>query len=289
MMRAVRFASTLEFSIEEETSAAIKEHAASLSRISAERIQQELNHILLDSPRPGAGLRLLLDTGLLEHFLPEVAALAGQEQPPQFHPEGDVFTHTCMMLDAMKHPTLTLAYAVLLHDVGKPPTAATTQEPDGSTRIRFNAHARVGAEMTHSILDRLRMPRQHVEAVAHCVANHMKFMDVPRMRTATLRRLTGALTFPVELELHRLDCLCSHGDTESYDFLLEFLASMKDQPVLPERWITGEDVMALGVREGPRVGHWLKETYDAQLEGTFPDRDQLLAWLKEELARERPD
>ena len=279
MLRAVRFAATLEFSIHPETLAAIKAHAASIRRISAERIQQELNRLLTESPRPGNGLHLLHEAGLLAHILPEVAAMVGQDQPPEFHPEGDVFTHTCMMLDAMQHPTLTLAYALLLHDVGKPPTAATTLEPDGSRRIRFNGHARVGAAMAREILARLRMPRRHTDAIVHCVENHMRFMDVQKMRKATLRRLTGSLTFPVELELHRLDCLCSHGDLSNHKFLVEALAHRGEPPTLPARWVNGADIMALGLTEGPDVGKWLAKAYDAQLDGLFADREALLAWL----------
>lgn len=285
MLRAIRFAATLEFSIDPDTFRAITLHAERIRRISAERVQQELNRLLLESPRPGTAVRKLLESGLLAHVLPEVSALDGQAQPPEFHPEGDVFTHTCMMLDAMQHPTLTLAYAVLLHDIGKPPTATVTREANGSTRLRFHGHARAGATMARALLTRLRMPRRHMEAIAHCVENHMRFMEVPRMRTATLRRLTTSLTFPVELELHRLDCLCSHGDLSNYTFLVDFIDRQKHEPALPPRWIRGEDVMALGVPQGPEVRRWLTIAYDAQLEGTAPDREALLAWLRKELAR----
>ncbi len=289
MLRAVRFAAALDFSVHPDTADAIQAHASSIRRISAERIQQELTRLLTESSRPGSGLRLLHETGLLVHLLPEVAAMVGQAQPAEFHPEGDVFTHTCMMLDAMQHPTPTLAYAVLLHDVGKPPTAAATREPDGSTRIRFNGHARVGADMAREILQRLRMPKRHIEAISHCVENHMRFMEVQKMRPATLRRLTGNLTFPVELELHRLDCLCSHGDISNHEFLVDYLAHREDEPRLPPNWVTGHDIMALGVPEGPEVGEWMARAYEAQLDGHHADRAALLAWLRGEVAGRRSE
>ncbi len=289
MLRAIRFAATLDFDLEVETEEAIRNHAPRIVEISSERIAQELTRILTEPAQPGEALLLLHRTGLLSHFLPEVAALANQEQPPNYHPEGDVLTHTTMMLDRMKHPTMTLAYSILFHDVGKPATAELTREPDGTDRLRFNRHAQVGAEMTEGILQRLRLPNQHIQAITHCVRNHMRFMEVPHMRDATLRRLIGALTFPVELELHRLDCLCSNGDLTSFEFLRDYLDRMQHQPVLPDRWINGIDVMELGVVKGPEVGHWITQAYDEQLEGNFESRESLLAWLREEIARERPN
>lgn len=282
MMRAVRFASVLGFRLDPDTERAIRAHASRIIRISPERVGQEFTRILVESPRAGEAVRLLDRCGLLAPILPEVAALHGVAQPPEFHPEGDVWTHTMMMLDRMPHPTPTLAYAVLLHDVGKPPTATRQREPDGSERIRFNRHASVGAEMADSILRRLRLPQRQIQAVAHCVRNHMRFMDIPRMREATRRRLVAALTFPVELELHRLDCLCSHGDLRTYDELRAYTEFLRDAPQLPPRWITGHDLLAMGIPAGPEMGHWLRIAYDAQLEGRAASRDGLLAWLKEQ-------
>jgi poly(A) polymerase len=183
----------------------------------------------------------------------------------------------------MTHATPTLAYSVLLHDVGKPVTAEVTAEPDGSRRIRFNHHANVGAEMARDILTRLRMPRRRVDAVAQCVANHMRFMDVQKMRPATLRKLVAAKTFPVELELHRLDCLCSHGDLSNCVFLKEYVSSLRQAPDLPPRWVTGRDVMDLGIPEGPEIGRWLQAAYDAQLEGKAASREELLDWLRRKM------
>ncbi|MFH0952724.1 MAG: CCA tRNA nucleotidyltransferase [Verrucomicrobiota bacterium] len=285
MLRAVRLASVLEFALDPAAAAAIRGLAARIAGVSAERIQQELTRLLVEAPRPGQGLVLLRDVGLLAVLLPEADRMAGQEQPPAFHPEGDVFTHTVRMLDTMKNPTVTLAYAVLLHDVGKPATASTTREPDGTDRIRFNEHAKVGAVIAEEILRRLRLPQREIEAVTYCIRNHMRFLDVQRMRRSTLRQLVGAPTFPVELELHRLDCIASHGDLGNYEFLLRFVAELKSEPALPAPWVTGHDLMALGLPEGRQIGLWHKKAYEAQIEGRFPNREELLQWLRQELAR----
>lgn len=282
LLRAIRFASVLDFDVDPATMAAIREHAPLLARIAPERIQQELTRLLTESPRPGRGLRLLDESGLLSVVLPEVAAMKGVEQPPEFHPEGDVFTHTALMLDLLDRPTPELAYAVLFHDVGKPPTFRRTTRPDGSERIRFDGHDRVGADMTVRIMQRLRFPNALTEAVAHCVRNHMRFIAVPEMRDATLRKLVGAPTFPIELELHRVDCLGSHRDLRNYEALTAFQARIRDEPVLPDPIINGHDIMALGVPEGPAVGRWHKRAYEAQLEGRFSSREEGLAWIRRE-------
>ena len=281
LLRAVRFASVLEFSIDPATADAISTMAHRLSTVSAERIQGELTRILLESPSAGQGIRLLHETGLLEVILPEISAMAGVEQPPQFHPEGDVLTHTLMMLDAMENPDVVLAYSVLLHDVGKTATFERATEPDGTERIRFRKHAEVGTDIAARILDRLRLPSHESEQILHCVRNHMRFIDVHRMRRSTLRRMVGSPTFPAELELHRLDCSCSHGDLSNYEFLLKFREQLADEHPLPDPWITGHDLMAMGIPEGPAVGVWHKRAYDAQLEGRFAGREELLAWIRQ--------
>ena len=285
MLRAIRFASTLEFTVDPETMAAIRDMSPRITKISAERVQHELTLLLTESPRAGDGLKMLRKAGLLKHIIPEVEQLIGQEQPPAYHPEGDVFIHTVLMLNAMKNPSAQLAYSVLLHDVGKPATAEKTVEPDGSGRWRFHGHAKTGAEIAEQILKRLKLPSRDIEVVVQCIRNHMSFMDVQKMRKSTLRQFVGAPTFPVELELHRLDCLCSHGDLANHEFLERFLSDLKNEPVLPDPWIKGRDILSLGVPEGPDVGTWHKKSYEAQLEGRFNDRDDLLAWLKSELAK----
>ncbi len=283
MLRAVRFASVLNFSIEEQSAEAIKSLAGKITLVSIERIQQELTRILTESSKPGRGIRMLFDLGLLQILLPEVARMAGQAQPVEYHPEGDVFEHTMLMLDAMSPPSLVLAYSALLHDVGKPLTARKTIREDGTERIRFDKHAETGAEAAEAILKRLRLPNRDIEDIVHCIRNHMKFMDVQNMRRATLRRLVGAPTFPVELELHRIDCASSHGDLDNYEFLKRFVEELKNEPVLPPPWINGRDIMALGIPEGPEIGQWHKKAYEAQLEGQFAGRDELLKWLQAQL------
>lgn len=281
MLRAIRFAATLDFTVDPATFEAIRQHAPAIGKISGERIQQELTRTLLESARPGDAVGMMLSAGLLAVILPEVAALRGQAQPPQFHPEGDVFTHTLLMLNAMlagpagSQPSLRLAYAVLFHDIGKPPTAQLT---DG--RIRFNQHAQHGAAMAEAILKRLRLPSDDIKAIVFSIANHMRFMDVRKMRRATLHRLVGAATFPLELELHRLDCAASHGDMQNFDFLREFEREYRARPVLPKPWVTGDDLLALGVPNGREVGRWKKLAYDAQLENAVASREAALAWVK---------
>lgn len=282
MLRAVRFAGTLDFEIESHTMESIRRLAFRVADISVERIQYELTRLLTESPHAGRALQLLFDAGLLNVILPEVAAMAGQAQSPDFHPEGDVFTHTIMMLDSMEPDrSATLAYAVLFHDIGKPPTAETIQEETGGERIRFHGHAAKGGELTEAIMKRLHMPSQLITDVVHCVCNHMRFMDVQRMRTAKLRRIIAAPTFEIELELHRLDCLNSHGDLGNYHFLRDFMQQIGNEPALPPPWITGNDILALGIPEGPQVGLWHRRAYEAQLENRFSSREELLTWIRE--------
>ena len=283
MLRAIRFASILEFDIEPETLSAIRALSPRITKVSAERIQHELTRLLTESPRAGKGLKKLREAGLLKFILPEVEQLSGQEQPPVYHPEGDVFTHTVLMLDAMRNPSVQLAYSVLLHDVGKPATAEKTVEPNGSGRWRFHGHAKIGSEIAEQILKRLKLPSLDIEVVTHCIRNHMHFMDTQKMRKSTLRQFVGAPTFPIELELHRLDCVSSHGDLANYRFLEKFLSDLRNEPVLPAPWITGHDILSLGIPKGPQVGSWHKKAYEAQLECHFENRDELLAWLKSEL------
>ena len=282
LLRAVRFATTLDFTLDAATAAAVRGAAALVASVSAERVRDELTRTWLEARRAGAALRMLLELNLLKGVLPEVVEMVGQEQPAEFHPEGDVFEHTVVMLNALRTADPRLAWAVLLHDVGKPPTARWVEG-----RFRFENHAPVGAMATRRILERLRFPAADTADIAFMVGNHMRFMKVEEMRRATLRRLVGAPTFPLELELHRLDCAASHGKLDNYDFLDAFQKQMAAEPVLPEPWITGYDLMGLGIPQGPEVGVWRKKAYDAQLEGMFPDRAALLAWLEREIKEVR--
>jgi poly(A) polymerase len=275
MLRAVRFAHTLGFSIDPATYAAIKAHAPDLAKISMERIANEFSRTLTESIRPGDALTELVELGLMEHIIPEILPMIGQEQPPQFHPEGDVFEHTVLMLNLMKNPDRPLAYTVLLHDVGKPDTAFM-----GEDRIRFHGHETLSAKMAEEILRRLRLPVKEIRQIVTAIAGHMRFKDVQKMNRSTLRKLMGAETFELEMELHRVDCAGSHGLLDNYEFLLKKAEEMKNEPVLPERWVTGKDLRELGMEPGPRLGEILQQAYDAQLEGRFNNRDGLLDWLK---------
>ena len=278
MLRAVRFSHTLGFTLDPATRAAIKNHAADLSKISIERIENEFSRILTESLRPGDALRELVDLNLIEHILPEILPMIGQEQPPQYHPEGDVFEHTVLMLNLMKNPDRLMVYTVLLHDVGKPDTAFM-----GEDRLRFHGHETLSAKMANTILHRLRLPTQEIKQIVIAVAGHMRFKDVQKMNKSTLRKLMGSETFDLELELHRVDCSGSHGLLDNYDFLLEKAEEMANEPILPEHWVTGRDLIELGITPGPRIGHLLKQAYDAQLDGLFKTREKLLDWIQTQL------
>ena len=278
LLRAVRFAATLGFTLDPDTAVAIRGTAGQIATISAERIREELSRLWVEAKQAGQALILLRDLGLLAVVLPEIAVMQGVEQPPEYHPEGDVFEHTVVMLDQMRTDDYRLAWAVLLHDVGKPPTA---QFKDG--RWRFECHANVGAGAASAILERLKFSSDDRAAITFMVGNHMRFVDVKSMRRSTLRRLVGAPTFPLELELHRLDCVACHGDLENYHYLVEFRRQMESEPVLPPPWVNGREIIALGIQEGPQVGVWRKKAYDVQLEGVVADRESLLDWLRKEI------
>lgn len=281
MLRAIRFASTLDFELDPDTEAAIREQAAAIGAVSAERVYAELTLWLTGSPRAGGGLERLRRTGLLAELLPEVAALSGVEQPPEFHPEGDVFTHTALMLDALPpSPDPVLAWAALLHDVGKPVTARWEAAPArGAPRWRFDEHDRVGAGIAEEALRRLRAPSRVLEGVGHCIRNHMRFADARRMRPATLRRLVGNPLFDIELELHRIDCACSHGKLDLVEFLRETRRGYGAESALPAPRVRGADLLAAGLPEGPEIGRLLRKAYDRQLERPGESREALLGWL----------
>ncbi len=275
LLRCVRFASSLGYDIEPATFAAVRELAGQINAVSAERIRDELMKILT-RPNAGRGLEMLDATELLPEMLPEIAAMKGVEQPAEFHPEGDVFTHTRLMLDALPvNPSHVLVLAVLLHDVGKPPTFA--RAPD---RIRFNEHDRIGAEMTAQILQRLRFPNDTIAKVVLCVAEHMRFQFVKEMRPAKLKRILARETFPDELELHRIDCASSHRNQENYEFLKTKVAELPREVLKPAPLLTGHDLLALGLTPGPLVGQILREAEEAQLEERLRSREEALAFAR---------
>jgi poly(A) polymerase len=274
MLRAVRFAARLGFSIEPATMTAIQRLRGLIHTVSAERIRDEIARILTEG---GArrGFELLDESGLLAEILPEVAAMKGVEQPPEFHPEGDVWIHTLIMLERLESPNLPLALGVLLHDVGKPPTFRIAD------RIRFDEHEQVGARMTSEILGRLRFSNETIERVSALVANHMKFKDVQKMRDSTLKRFLRQDHFNEHLDLHRIDCLSSHGFLDSYEFVKKRLAETPEQELRPSRLITGDDLIAEGYRPGPRFTQMLSTVEDAQLEGRIHSREEALALIRD--------
>lgn len=277
LLRATRFAADLGFVLDPATAGAVPPLAATLTRVSAERIYVELTR-MLTGRNPRRAFELLFELGLLHVCLPELAAMAGVRQPPQFHPEGDVWVHTLLMLAAMRRPSEALAWAVLLHDVGKPPTYELR---DG--RERFPGHADAGAELSRTILLRLRASARQNDAVAAMVAYHMTFSEVSRMRPATLRRLLGRPTFPDDLELHRIDCMSSHGHTDNYVLLLDQLHTYSQAPVLPPPLLSGRDLLALGMHPGPAVGALLLTAREMQLNGELNSPDEARAWAQSQI------
>ncbi len=270
MLRAIRFATVLEFEIESATWSALVANAAAINEISAERIREELVRIFL-SPHRSRGWDLLDASGLMKVILPELERMKGCEQPPQFHPEGDVFKHTRIMLELLPpEASLPLVFAVLFHDIGKPPTASV----DETGRIRFNAHDRIGAEMTEAVMTRLRFSRAEIDATVEAVRQHMVFKDVPKMRVAKLKRFMARPTFPDELELHRVDCASSHGMMDNYEFLLQKREEFSREPIIPPPLVRGDDLLALGLKPGPRIGEILEAIETRQLEGELRSRDE---------------
>lgn len=277
LLRAVRFSTRLGFLIDPATHSAIVACADLLARISPERIRDEFSKILTN-PRRAGGLELLVETGLIRHIVPEVLAMIGCEQPPQFHPEGDVFVHTRIMLDMLAPDApLELCLAVLLHDIAKPP-CRTYDEVAG--RIRFNGHDAVGAEMTEQILRRLRYPNHTIELVAPMVARHMQFMAVQQMRTARLKRFMSTPRFDLELELHRVDCASSNGLTDNYEYVTAKAAEFAAQPLIPPPLVSGRDLITMGQTPDPRFREWLEAVQTEQLEGRITTREEALSYLQ---------
>jgi poly(A) polymerase len=282
LLRAVRFAAQLDFSIEAGTFAALKANAAKLKTISAERIRDELVK-LFRPPHASRGLDLLRQSGLLEQVLPEVAATIPCEQSPDYHPEGTVFNHLRLMLQHLPpDPDPSLPWAVLLHDIAKPVTASTDPKT-GS--MHFYGHEKSGADMAAGILGRLRFPRKQTEAIVKTVRCHMQFKDALQMRKSTLRRLLMRPTFPLELELHRLDCLGSHGGLEVYDFLAAQAGQLEQQPQIRPPLLKGDDLIALGMKPGPALGALLAEIREKQLQDELKTKAEARKWARGQIAR----
>ncbi len=280
LLRAVRLAAQLDFEIEAGTEQAVREMAARARDVAAERTREELSR-MLTGPAPARAVELMQATGLLVVVLPEVAAMHGVAQPPQFHPEGDVLTHTLDVLRELEQPTVELALAALLHDVGKPPTYT-----EATDRIRFPRHAKIGATLADGVCRRLRFSNDSRERIVSLVANHMRFMDIQRMKVSTLKRFLREPDFAEHLELHRADCLASHRDLGNFEFAKAKLGEYATEELSPPRLVTGKDLLELGYPEGPQLGRELKRLEELQLEGSVRTREEALAIARGDLRGE---
>jgi tRNA nucleotidyltransferase/poly(A) polymerase len=273
MLRAIRFAARFKFQIEPATMAAIQKLHSQILRVSPERIRDELVRILTEG---GArrGFELLDTSGLLRDILPEVAAMQGVAQPPEFHPEGDVWTHTLIMLEGLRSPTPALALGVLLHDVGKPGTFRV------ANRIRFDGHVELGERIAREILNRLRFSNAEIDQVIALIANHMRFSHVHQMRESTLKRMLRLNRFEEHLELHRLDCESSHGHLANYEFAKTQFEQSAPEELRPARLVTGDDLIAAGYAPGPDFSRMLEVAEDAQLEARIQSKEQGLELVR---------
>ena len=277
MLRAVRFAARFRFTLDADAVEAIRELAGRLTLLSPERIRDELT-MMLTGPDPEAAFRQLSTYGILRVILPEIEALHGVEQPKQFHPEGDVFEHTMILLRHLAYPSEEAGWAALLHDVGKP--ASQTFGEDGIPH--FYGHDDIGSRLAEQILKRLRMTSALTEHVTAAVRNHMRFAAVQKMRPAKWRRLLADPNFPLELELHRLDCSACHGFLDNYLWLLDRMTELRssDTPAMPPPLLTGHDLIGLGIQPGPAMGKLLNHLRDLQLEGEITTRPEALEAVK---------
>ncbi|HWB60255.1 MAG TPA: HD domain-containing protein, partial [Chthoniobacteraceae bacterium] len=279
MLRAVRFAAAYGFQVEEKTWEALRDNAAEINAVSAERIREELIRIFT-SPNRVRGFDLLDQSGLMQAVLPEIEALKGCQQPPQFHPEGDVFVHTRIMLGLLPPVvSVPLVFSVLFHDIGKPPTYSYDEVDQ---RIRFSGHDKVGADMTRAIMERLRFSRDEIDATVEAVDQHMVFKDVQKMRVSKLKRFMSRAHFDDEMALHRVDCASSHGSLDNYDFLLQKKEEFSNEPLIPPPLVSGHDLLGMGWKPGPAIGQILEAVQTRQLEGTLATRDEALEWVRTE-------
>jgi poly(A) polymerase len=281
MLRAVRFAARFDYTIDPATMAAIQKLAPQIDQVSCERVREELTKMLTEG-RARRAFQLLDSSGLLPEVLPEIAAMKGVEQSPQYHPEGDVFVHTLLLLEKLQAGSSgslskTLAWGALLHDVGKPPTFRVA--PD---RIRFDGHVDVGVKMAAEICHRLRFSNDETGQILALVANHMRFADVERMKQSTLKKFLRLPAFDEHLELHRIDCLSSHGQLDAYEYSQEQLRSIPPEAIRPTPLITGQDLIEAGYEPGPRFKEVLSAVEDAQLEGRLTSREGAMEFVLRE-------
>jgi poly(A) polymerase len=281
MLRAVRFAARFGYTIEPGTFQAIQKTASQIDQVSRERVRDELTRMLIEGHARQAFL-LLDESGLLREVLPEIEAMKGVEQPPQFHPEGDVFVHTLVLLERLPHPCpITLAWGALLHDVGKPATFRVA--PD---RIRFDGHVDVGVKIAEEICHRLRFSNDDTDQILALVDNHMRFAHVQQMKESTFKRFVRMSRFDEHLQLHRMDCEASHGNLTSYNFTREKMASMPPAAMRPVPLITGDDLIAVGYKPGPQFKKILSAVEDGQLEGRLQTKNEAIAFVGTEFPSE---
>ncbi|MEB2285674.1 MAG: hypothetical protein B6D46_08945 [Polyangiaceae bacterium UTPRO1] len=278
MLRAVRIAARLGFTIEERTWATIRSQAPLIGRIAWERIGEEIRMILCEGPAK-RGFELLRDASLLAAIMPELLAMEGVPQAPDHHPEGDVWTHTLLVIDQLRAPTETLAFGALLHDIGKPVCIGRKRTPAGE-RITFYGHPERGAEMAVVICQRLKRSRAVWERVAYLVRNHLRLVSAPQMRKATLTRFLREDGIHELLELARMDAMASSGDLQYWEFCRTELARLSAAQMHPPPLVTGRDLIAIGLAPGPRFREILQAVEEQQLEGALGDRDAALAWVR---------
>jgi poly(A) polymerase len=280
MLRAVRFAARLDFEIDPHTFAAIRNAATQIDQVSNERIRDELTRMLTEG-RARRAFELLDATGLLAQVMPEAIRMHGVQQPPEFHPEGDVWVHTMLLLEKLPpNATPTLAWGALLHDIGKPATYRPPDLNNPNDRIRFNGHVEVGVRIAETILDRLRFSNEDTAQILALVKNHMRFGDILHMRQSTLKRFLRLPQFDEHLALHRMDCLSAHGDLRLYDFAKQQYESAPTETIAPKLILTGRELITAGYRPGPKFKAMLEAAEDAQLEGEISTPDQALALIR---------
>lgn len=279
LLRAVRFAVQLGFEIEKATWETVCKHAEKIKTVSQERIREELSKILT-SPNPGRGIRLLDECGIIQHILPELLLMKGVEQPMEYHPEGDVWIHTLMLLDQLKDAPIELAMGALLHDIAKPQTFVRAED-----RIRFHGHDKIGAEMSRDICKRLTFSNEQTDLIVALVNEHLRFKDAFQMRLSTLKRFLALDRFDLHLALHKIDCMASHGKLDAYNFCKEKLEEFSKLPPPPSKLIGGEDLIALGFKPGKDFAKILRAMEDGVLEGTITTREEALKFVKENFGK----
>jgi poly(A) polymerase len=285
MLRAIRFAARLDLEIEPRTMAAIRNAAAQIDQVSSERIRDELT-LMLTEGNARRAFELLDTTGLLQQILPEATRMHGVQQPPQFHPEGDVWTHTMLLLEKLPPgASPTLAWGALLHDIGKPATYRAPNPADPDDRIRFNGHVEVGVRIAETVLGRLRFSNEDTAQIVALVKNHMRFGDILQMRESTLKRFLRLPRFDEHLALHRLDCTSCHGDLTLYNFAKQQYESVPAEHIQPKLLVTGRDLIAAGYRPGPQFKAMLEAAEDAQLEGRVTTTQEALDLVEKQFGR----